>query len=180
MGATWFTSDTHFFHERIISYCDRPWLNADEMNHALIDNWNSVVNRGDTVIHCGDVSFAPPDRTKALLDKLFGNIVLVAGNHDSARIRCLFPMVIVGQATIEVNRVKVDVVHMPSAVTSAIPRPLFHGHHHGHCPSVRYTDICMYDVGVDARDYYPVSLEQVLGQPFTIKMDHARFGPAKE
>lgn len=32
----WFTSDTHFFHDNIIRFSNRPFANAFEMNEELI------------------------------------------------------------------------------------------------------------------------------------------------
>ena len=49
-----FTSDTHFNHKAIISYCSRPFESVEEMNDRLIDNWNQVVKPNDTVYHLGD------------------------------------------------------------------------------------------------------------------------------
>ena len=49
-----FTSDTHFNHKAIISYCSRPFESVEEMNDRLIDNWNQVVKPSDTVYHLGD------------------------------------------------------------------------------------------------------------------------------
>ena len=54
---TWVISDTHWYHENIIKLCHRPFLSAKEMNEKLIENWNSVVSRDDTVYHLGDVAF---------------------------------------------------------------------------------------------------------------------------
>jgi calcineurin-like phosphoesterase family protein len=47
----WIISDTHFGHNNIINYCDRPFSNVKEMNEAIIDNWNSVVKQNDLVYH---------------------------------------------------------------------------------------------------------------------------------
>jgi len=45
--TTWFTADLHLGHRNIIEYCNRPFADVDEMNRALIANWNQVV--GDFV-----------------------------------------------------------------------------------------------------------------------------------
>ena len=32
----WFTSDTHFFHDKIVEYSQRPFASVEEMNEGLI------------------------------------------------------------------------------------------------------------------------------------------------
>ena len=76
------TSDTHFGHENIIKYCNRPFPNAEEMDKALIDNWNAVVGKNDTVIHLGDVGLASKSRLKEIISQLNGHKLLIKGNHD--------------------------------------------------------------------------------------------------
>lgn len=39
----WFISDTHFGHERVISFANRPFVNIYEMNNALVENINKNV-----------------------------------------------------------------------------------------------------------------------------------------
>lgn len=53
--SIFFTADLHFWHENIIQYCQRPFASADEMNSALISNWNARVTPDDTVYILGDV-----------------------------------------------------------------------------------------------------------------------------
>lgn len=38
----WFTSDTHFFHDKVVEYSQRPFAGVEEMNEGLIARWNSV------------------------------------------------------------------------------------------------------------------------------------------
>ena len=76
-------SDTHFCHENIIKYCDRPFKNVHEMNNYMIQKWNSVVGKHDLVIHCGDVVLGPNDVAEKVLKQLNGRKYLIKGNHDN-------------------------------------------------------------------------------------------------
>lgn len=80
------TSDSHFFHNNIIKYCNRPFDTVEEMNEGLIEAWNNVVREGDTVYHLGDLSFAGYNRTKSVLKRLNGNIIFHIGNHDRRKV----------------------------------------------------------------------------------------------
>ena len=42
-SRVFFTSDTHFNHMNIISYCQRPFRDIHEMNETIIVNWNNAV-----------------------------------------------------------------------------------------------------------------------------------------
>ena len=79
----WFISDTHFNHENIIKYCNRPFANAEEMNKYIIQQWNSVVDEDGIVYHLGDFALQSDKETISdLVEKLNGSIILVLGNHD--------------------------------------------------------------------------------------------------
>ena len=45
----WFTSDLHLGHRAVINFQDRPFGTVEEMNEALIKNWNFLVAKNDTV-----------------------------------------------------------------------------------------------------------------------------------
>ena len=49
-----FTSDTHFGHAGIITFCHRPFQDVAQMNETMIANWNRVVGPEDIVFHLGD------------------------------------------------------------------------------------------------------------------------------
>ena len=78
----YFIADTHFNHENIIKYCNRPFKNTYKMNEYIIQKWNSVVKKDDTVYHLGDVGFGSLQEVKSLVERLNGTKILIKGNHD--------------------------------------------------------------------------------------------------
>jgi calcineurin-like phosphoesterase family protein len=52
----WWTADLHLGHTKIIHYAGRPFLDASEMNEALVDAWNDMVRADDEVWVLGDVA----------------------------------------------------------------------------------------------------------------------------
>jgi len=77
-----FTSDTHFGHENIIRYCNRPFRNAEEMNAELIRRWQKVVPHDAFVFHLGDFCLGSPALWNRILSSLPGRKFLILGNHD--------------------------------------------------------------------------------------------------
>lgn len=80
--TTWFTADTHFGHENIIKFCNRPFSNVEEMNQTIIKNFNSVIDPKDLLVILGDVCMGNIRESLALIPKINGHKVLVPGNHD--------------------------------------------------------------------------------------------------
>lgn len=82
MINTWFISDTHFAHRNILEYekDSRPFNSIEEMNEALICNWNKTVNATDIVYHVGDFAFGRKNIEFAKF--LNGKKRLILGNHD--------------------------------------------------------------------------------------------------
>lgn len=81
MGDIWFTSDPHYYHANIIRYCSRPYESVEEMNEALILNWNRLVRPEDEVYVLGDFSLAFRP-VEVIAPRLMGKKKLVPGNHD--------------------------------------------------------------------------------------------------
>lgn len=83
---TWFVSDTHFGHRRIVEVKEptgayvRPWRDLDSMHRDMIARWNARVGSNDRVYHLGDVAFGREGM--AVLSQLAGRKILVRGNHD--------------------------------------------------------------------------------------------------
>lgn len=81
-SKTWFTSDQHFFHHNIITYCNRPFGSVDHMNMELIRRYNAKVMPEDTVFHLGDFSMSFKC-VEEIVKQLNGTKILIYGNHDA-------------------------------------------------------------------------------------------------
>ena len=80
-----FTSDLHLGHQNIMKFCKRPFATTEEMDEAIIINWNSVVGKDDIVFDLGDFAFATNSKWKEYITRLNGHHHLILGNHDIAR-----------------------------------------------------------------------------------------------
>ena len=75
---TWIIADTHFFHENIGRYCNRP----ENWQTQIIQKWNQLVQPDDVVFHLGDLALARKADVKELVEQLSGRIFILRGNHD--------------------------------------------------------------------------------------------------
>jgi calcineurin-like phosphoesterase family protein len=166
---TWFTSDTHFGHTNIIKYCKRPFANADEMDEALIENWNGRVNYDDVVWHIGDFSFSRDvEAIRKLSFKLNGKINLILGNHDhtiSNKRAALKPHAfntIYDQFhEVKVNGVNITLCHYALRVWNKSHHGAWHLYGHSHGTLEDLNDSLSFDCGVDSHNYSPVSFDEV-------------------
>ena len=84
MSRIFITSDTHFGHQNIIKYCNRPYKSVKEMNDDMIKKWNNTVSKNDKVFHLGDIGFGEPHELYEIIHQLNGYKILIRGNHDKA------------------------------------------------------------------------------------------------
>ena len=172
-SKVYFTSDTHFYHSNIIDFCKRPFKNVEDMNEALIENWNRVVSQDDIVFHLGDFCLRGSHEWTKILNRLNGKIYLILGNHDLKNIRqgytSRFELTSM-QMHIEVDKQKIYLNHCPLLCYGGAygnTWQLF-----GHVHTSKYNtgkdasrlDMLFptqYDVGVDNNDFTPVSFAQV-------------------
>lgn len=169
----WFTSDLHFWHKNICKYCNRPFETMEEMNQALINNWNSVVKEDDTVFVLGDMGFCGYDKLEPLMSQLNGKKYLIQGNHDSDKIvfRLYEANIIEGyykmhEVTIigdeECPDQQLTLCHFPMIDWPNKERGawMVHGHQH-QLPETPSCSVMHWDVGVDKNNLKPVSFEQL-------------------
>ena len=79
---TFLIGDTHFCHANIIRYCNRPFKTVQEMNQAIVDNWNDIVKPNDQVFVLGDFCLGNKKAIIEMGQMLNGHKNLILGNHD--------------------------------------------------------------------------------------------------
>ncbi len=171
MSNIFFTSDTHFHHNNVIKYCNRPFLCKEEMNEHMIEEWNKIVGVDDFVYHLGDFSFAPRSDNEYILSVLNGKKILVAGNHDDKRVRGANGWEhVCNELTFQIAEYVIRCSHFPSWKESCDHDIFLHGHCHATLPPT----INVMDVGVDMAykllgSYRPFSLDEVVDELIRIE-----------
>lgn len=164
------TSDLHFGHSNIIRYCNRPWSTIEEMDEALITNWNSVVRPEDEVYELGDFTFhRDPVRIRTILNRLNGTIYHINGNHDVGKHwLAKYPELgsrfawIKDYFELKENGRHFVMFHFPIASWHKAHHGSIHlhGHEHGNWDK-HNVGIRRIDVGTDPQHYFPVTLESI-------------------
>lgn len=172
MSKIFLTSDLHINHANILKYEpeSRPFETIEEMNEAIINNWNSVISEEDTVYILGDFFMGKWTEIEKILPRFKGKIILIRGNHDDKRrveiykahgievkdidyisykgrffILCHFPMT------------NEEFIRMIVQDNSEVV--FLYGHIHSNAPK-GYVD-GTYHVGVDTNNLTPISLNQI-------------------
>jgi calcineurin-like phosphoesterase family protein len=175
MAQIFFTSDQHFGHKNIIRFCDRPFATIEEMNRAMIDNWNAVVSEEDVVWCLGDFAYRwGITHVQSTVQSLKGHKHLIVGNHDRKIAHCYPEMgfeSVTQNGRIERNGRTWRMSHYPYVGDPNSPYEdrfkdlrlkdegewLLHGHVHQHWKQRGR----MINVGVDIWGFTPVSLDEI-------------------
>ena len=148
----WFTADEHYGHAKVIEYCNRPFISVEEMNEALIANFNSVVTGVDVTVHVGDFCWAK-NRTQAAAyySRLNGTHIFVKGSHDgwlpNSMSKFMWRAEIDGQFVVACHYA------LRTWERARYGSWQVYGHSHGKLPPIGK----QYDVGVDCNFFTPVS-----------------------
>lgn len=164
MSTDFFVSDTHFYHGNSLKFLRadgvtrmRPeFETVEEMNEHMVDRWNSVVGRKDTIYHLGDFAMGTSAWVFKILDRMNGRKILLKGNHDKAR-----PSIYLRyfhDVRGSMNRktpggVKVIFTHYPVHPTSLYKAVNVHGHIH---EKTIPDDPRYINVSVERTDYTPI------------------------
>lgn len=156
-----------------MTICERP-IAEEEHDEWLLDRFNSVVGKNDTLYILGDVSMANKAKTEPLLHRLHGNKILIVGNHDKS----------IDTSTIwkEVTQIKnftfdsesfpnthIVLCHYPIASwdRKIHGSAMLYGHVHGRFQNTGLS----FDVGVDANNYFPLNLVEVMDKLTKISLN---------
>lgn len=84
MSEIWFSSDLHFHHKNIQSFCPATRVKGtlEEMNEIIIQKHNERVAPTDIWYHMGDFSFGTFEQTREILTRMNGIKKFFRGNHD--------------------------------------------------------------------------------------------------
>jgi calcineurin-like phosphoesterase family protein len=157
------------------------------MHESLIKRWNATVPSYGIVYVLGDVGFAKGDLIKSVLSRMNGTKILILGNHDGSVGKMYdsgFTLVLNG-TTLYLGNHRLELTHCPprgvwrentAGMRGSDGTENWHGerrHHkfskqydpnsfwlHGHThkkPTERTLNR-MFDVGIDANHYTPVSM----------------------
>lgn len=157
------TSDHHFGHRNVLTYCDRPFSSIDEMNEVLVQLWNETVRPQDHVYHLGDVSMGK--RGFQWTKQLHGRKILIKGNHDLLKPQIYLEVFKDIRAYKELNNYLLS--HIPVHPSQ---KYRYAGNIHGHIHNydVRFEngeiDPWYYNVSVEKTDYKPIIFEEVLAR----------------
>ena len=176
----YFTVDTHFGHENYIRMCGRPFETIEEMNEALIENWNRRVKGNDTICIVGDMFFRC-EEPEQILKRLHGKKRLIVGNHDSSWMN----RVDIGKYFVSVDdflqisdgQHSLTLCHYPLLTWKHWSRSyMIHGHIHADtrmdfwfCIKARDNVL---NAGVDLNNFQPVTFDELLENNRKFKEAH--------
>ena len=158
-----FSADLHLGHRNILKYTPRPWGTIEEMNEALVSNFNSVLGKRDELYIVGDFAF---DRHGYWLNAIKGKKFLILGSHDKMHqdyYRCFSEVCLVKHIRMKNGRF-CTMMHCCPRIweKSHYGAYCLYAHSHGRLHTANLSA----DVGVDSREipnmYFPTQEDQII------------------
>ena len=168
---TFFTSDLHFGHRNIISATQRPFASVEEMDTALIKNWNRHIRPSDEIYILGDFTMQGPQFATEVLQQLNGRKYLIRGNHDQFVDKTSFDRSsfewIKDYHSLSYQKQQFILFHYQIAERDRSHHGSVHLHGHQHNkPEYNSSNakqgLLRYDVGVEANAMASVSIDEIL------------------
>ena len=174
MSRIFLTSDLHFGHDRDFLWGPRGFQSIHEHDEVIIRNWNLTVNPEDTVYVLGDSMLLDDEHGLRCLRRLYGNIKLIRGNHDSStrwkKYAQLPNVELLGlTANLKYDKYNFYLSHYPTITSNFdVDKPLIRrvinlcGHSHTDDPFVDFDKGLIYHVELDAHNNTPVLIDDAI------------------
>lgn len=165
----YFISDLHLCHDKDFLYKPRGFNSVEEMNAAILNNWNKTVSETDTVYILGDIMLNDNKTASEIFRQLKGEIHIIRGNHDTdARIALYktFPNVkeVVDAKFLKIGKTLLFLSHYPSLTSNPgdfHPTINLCGHTHTSKWDSDMNKGLIYHVDADAHHCTPISFEKI-------------------
>ncbi len=161
----YFTSDLHFFSKKSLCVGGREFPSAQERGEFLAEQWNRTVAAEDEVYLLGDISNGSGEETGRMLERLNGRKYLIIGNNDRYLDDPAFDRSVCRwyrqYYELRAMDTRFILFHFPIEVWTGYKKDRVHLHGHLHREKPVWEPIRRYEVGVDAHDGRPVSIEEI-------------------
>lgn len=181
----WFFSDPHYSHNNMCRGTSswpventRDFSTAEDMNTAIVNNINSVVEPNDYLICLGDWNFGGIKNLPIFRDRLnCKNIGLICGNHDNSHGSDWNPVVRSGSAVrasdyfsfyqqymeLSVHKTPIILFHFPISSWNHMSRGSIHlfGHCHSKPENRFFNGGKSMDVGLDGNNLMPYHIDEI-------------------
>ncbi len=171
--SVYFTSDCHFSHRNVITFCNRPYEDINHMNKCLIENWNSVVTNNDDIYCLGDFAWNfSPSQLSEIMKQLNGHKHLISGNHDKQKMHIKSQLweSVEYYKHLKIDKKRIILCHYPIFDFDCAYHKSIHLYGHIHKQQDfdeiskihRNKGFYSYCVGVDFNNYTPIKFEDIL------------------
>ena len=128
MGKTYFIADLHFGHKNSLAFDNKPFVDIEAYDKAVIEKWNEAIGINDTVWILGDISWYNTTKTLEIFRQLNGVKNLCIGNHDHKLLRNKDIQNLFNEI---VDYKEIELPEGKGIVLSHYPIPCFNKHYYG-------------------------------------------------
>jgi calcineurin-like phosphoesterase family protein len=157
-------SDTHFGHDNIIKFCQRP----DNHEEVILNNISKTLSKNDILIHLGDFAFGKEmDKWLQRYSGIPCRKWHIRGNHDFRGYNTYLNYFDFVGDTFSLNYQKLNIIfsHKPINVLGGDNDINIHGHlHNSNHHSYDYYSNKNINVSVEVIDYTPILLDDIISK----------------
>ena len=175
--SIYFSSDTHFGHDREFIFGPRGFKDINEMNEAIVRKFNAIVSDEDELYLLGDCILGDTEQNIEYLKRLNGKIHIILGNHDTMARQSAYKSLnnILDVKYADMIKIKTEngtfnfyLSHFPTHTANLddhgeLSHMIINLYGHTHQKTNFYMDNpTMYHVGVDSHGCFPVEINDII------------------